>query len=399
MIFRVSLFMSVVAILCSTSAFARCPEFLDRLPHDFQQNNSLSLIAYLETLLKNGVLEDRHVDELYSWIESESKGEFIPKIDVSLHIEIQIHHKEINKYLRSPSFNKQEILQWIQLRRERKKLASVERQQAQSTTEIPITFYRIPKGDFVMGDVDKPIRATIHQEFEVSSTVITQDHWTRIMGANPSYFQSGPEYPVENITWWSALEYANRLSKYFGLPETYDFSDVTFKQDTRADNGTWVHRSGKLRINAEDQDIYLAKGYRLPTVAEQEYILRKLGTSNTYYSFGNDAESLTEYGWFSGNSRQKTWPVGDLKAILIHGNPLFDLHGNVAEWSFDFQDSTYEGGKNPCGNTGSFLRMTRGGSWNSPETECRSNAGTSRGMNGRYSFVGFRLVRTLPTSP
>ena len=47
-----------------------------------------------------------------------------------------------------------------------------------------------------------------------------------------------PDNPVENITWWSALVFANKLSEKYGFKPAYDLSEITWKQGTRAENGT-----------------------------------------------------------------------------------------------------------------------------------------------------------------
>jgi formylglycine-generating enzyme required for sulfatase activity len=151
--------------------------------------------------------------------------------------------------------------------------------------------------------------------------------------------------------------------------------------------------------------------YRLPTEAEWEYACRA-GT-RTAYHFGDDPEQLDEYAWYYDNSNGTYQKIGTKKPNQWG---LYDMHGNVAEWTMDQYIPDYyafEGrpGENPfAAPTTLYPRVVRGGSWDDDPEDLRS--ATRRGSQPRWkqrdpqlpksnwwqtdaSFLGFRVVRPL----
>ncbi|MGB2808217.1 MAG: SUMF1/EgtB/PvdO family nonheme iron enzyme [Sedimentisphaerales bacterium] len=151
--------------------------------------------------------------------------------------------------------------------------------------------------------------------------------------------------------------------------------------------------------------------YRLPTEAEWEYAARA-GTETAYF-FGNDPNHLTDYAWFEDNSEQTTHEVAKKKP-----NPwgLYDMHGNVLEWVYDFyQPTAYVAASknspalNPKGPKQGRVHVARGGSWQSPTDELRCAARLFEEPFWRYmdpqvpkskwwfpqmGFIGFRVARS-----
>lgn len=149
--------------------------------------------------------------------------------------------------------------------------------------------------------------------------------------------------------------------------------------------------------------------FRLPTEAEWEYACRA-GSKSTYF-FGNDAALLTQYAWFKKNSTGKYQKVGTKKP-----NPwgLYDMIGNVAEWTVDQYDPAYlkkisENSIDPTSPpTSRYPRSIRGGSYMDEAIALRSGSRqfSEAGWNRRDPqipksrwwltdgmFVGFRVVK------
>jgi gluconolactonase len=116
---------------------------------------------------------------------------------------------------------------------------------------------------------------------------------------------------------------------------------------------------------------------RLPTESEWEYASRA-GTK-TKYSFGDDADKLGEYGWFTGNAAGNDPPVGAKKP-----NPwgLYDVHGYLWEWTDD-------SGKSPIRPTKAIVR---GGSWKDKAEELTSASRREVEAGLRDDAVGLRCV-------
>jgi len=129
--------------------------------------------------------------------------------------------------------------------------------------------------------------------------------------------------------------------------------------------------------------------YRLPTEAEWEYAARA-GTT-TAFSFGDDPGIADEYAWSSLNAGRRAHPVGQKKP-----NPwgLYDMHGNVWEWTASKYVEDYDGSELEVVGFKSFdRRAVRGGSWYFLPKGMRSADRRIYSPKLRLSFVGFRLVR------
>jgi formylglycine-generating enzyme required for sulfatase activity len=175
-----------------------------------------------------------------------------------------------------------------------------------------------------------------------------------VMGTNPSNFTGDPNRPVENVSWNDCQEFITRIN-----------------------------------------DFDLSYTYRLPSEAEWEYACRA-GTTTRYY-WGNDPNSteIDQYAWYTDNSNSTTHPVGQK---LPNAWGLYDMSGNVREWSEDWYHESYSGattdGSAWVSPSGSF-RVIRGGGWRSGAGYCRSAFRGRLRSDGGYSFLGFCLARSV----
>jgi formylglycine-generating enzyme required for sulfatase activity len=127
--------------------------------------------------------------------------------------------------------------------------------------------------------------------------------------------------------------------------------------------------------------------YRLPTEAEWEYAARA-GTTGPY------AGELDAMAWHNQNSGGMTHPVAKKQS---NAWGLYDMHGNVWEWTADWYGSYSSGAAtDPTGPSTGSIRVFRGGSWSIGARSCRSANRIGGSPVGRDYFLGFRLLRTNP---
>ncbi len=246
-----------------------------------------------------------------------------------------------------------------------------------TTRTAQITLKLIPADEFRMGSPDTDQEAQAHEKprhririsraFYLGITPVTQAQYAAVMGTNPSDFYRWPENPVEQVSWFDATAFCNELSRKEGLAPYYIIPN-------------W----NRVLVGG-------GEGYRLPTEAEWEYACRA-GTE-TRYSFGDDAALLEEYAWYRANSKCRTEPVGRKRP---NAWGLYDMHGNVWEWCWDWYDDDYyrnSPGVDPLGAEGTDYRTFRGGSWRVEARYLRSAYRDRHAPEYRHCSVGFRVAR------
>lgn len=235
----------------------------------------------------------------------------------------------------------------------------------------------------------------------------------------------GPQHKTEISAFWMAeheVTFAewDAFFKNLEIPQTKAVAvDAVSRPTAQYIDLTWgMGREPRHPANSMSQAaaimyckwLYEKTGifYRLPTEAEWEYACRA-GTT-TAFPFSNDPNRLQEYGYFNVNSQDKFQLVKQRKP---NAWGLYDMHGNLSEWTLDQYDAAIhtkvQGVKNPQTTPGArYPRVARGGSYLDPVTEgrCANRIASAATWNQRDPqipksrwwltdgmFMGFRIVR------
>ena len=236
------------------------------------------------------------------------------------------------------------------------------------TNAIGMTMVYLPWGAFRMGSAPlEPERnrdetrhdVSLRHGIYMSAHEVTQHQYNRLMGANPSDFRYGTDYPVEMVSWHDAAAFCKKLSAMEG------------------------------------------KTYRLPTEAQWEYACRA-GTT-TPFCFGPtitpdqaNHDSRCAYGNGPvGATYRRTTPVGQFPA---NAWGLYDMHGNVAEWCRDWYSEYADRDEfDPAGPRDGTRRVVRGGSWDDEPAVCRSAHREYAKPNKCSERIGFRVIVRAPS--
>jgi len=256
-------------------------------------------------------------------------------------------------------------------------------------------FVLIPGGTFTMGspssepdrrDDETPHQVTVYS-FYMGQYAVTQGEYEAVMGTNPSHFKGGKR-PVEEVSWYDAVEYCNARSLAERRSPAYTIDK------SREDPNNRAPRTGKYEWDHDTVRWGVAwnpgaNGYRLPTEAEWEYAARGGNQSRGYIYAGSN--KVDEVGWYDGNSGNQTHEVGKKKANELG---LYDMSGNVWEWCWDWYGPYPSGSqKDPIGASSGSFRVLRGGSWDDYAQFLRSALRNWCGPGYRSCTYGIRLVR------
>lgn len=234
----------------------------------------------------------------------------------------------------------------------------------QAPASAQMQFVKIPAGSYTYGKFDPPypkpgVNESVYtprdyrcaeklakrdampgftvtvSEFEIGRYEVTQQQWMQIMHNNPSYFK-GDDLPVQNVSWYDAQQFINKMNDASG-----------------------------------------PYSYRLPTEFEWEYAARAGADHDISW------DSIRTQAHISTNTPA---PVGSK-----HPNAwgLYDMLGNVWEWTSDFYNEKLFASKKP--ETSGSEHVLKGASFVGDVKNATYM--THAGGPGNGWDVGFRLVR------
>jgi formylglycine-generating enzyme required for sulfatase activity len=165
--------------------------------------------------------------------------------------------------------------------------------------------------------------------FWIEKYLVTQEAYQRVTGQSPSEFKNCPACPVETVNWDEATSYCSKVGK--SLPKEEDW----------------------------------------------EYAATSGGKSEKWAGTSTESE-LGDYAWYEKNSGHKTHPVGEKKP---NGLGLYDMSGNVWEWTDSWYDSSRKD------------RVLRGGSWFFNALDLRAAIRLYLAPDARLNNLGFRCAQ------
>jgi formylglycine-generating enzyme required for sulfatase activity len=218
-----------------------------------------------------------------------------------------------------------------------------------------------PKSEAERGSDERQHRVCINQDYYLGKYEVTQAQWKKVMGDNPSRFK-GDNKPVEKVSWNDVQVFIKKLNQKTGLK------------------------------------------YRLPTEAEWEYAARA-GTQTPFYTGRCINTQQANYdghhdyngcGAKTGLYREETVAVGSFQP---NSWGLYDMAGNVYEWTCSVYDKDYGGAESQCksnNHANNYRFVLRGGSWLGKPDYIRSAYRFRFPADLRnFDFIGFRLSRTV----
>lgn len=202
---------------------------------------------------------------------------------------------------------------------------------------VEFAFRWCPSGIFSWPDGSTIVKFRV-EGFWMSETEVTQKQWKAIMGGNPSHFNSDENRPVEQVNWYDANRFCQKMGELM-------------KAEAALPSGLqWLY----------------ANCAGNPFSAEEKNIHSKV--------------------WFNKNSEGKTQPAGKL---VPNEWGLCDMYGNVWEWCSECRNYNHRTIRPGSPEQKDTEALHFGGSWYGPSAELDGEHW--RAADWRIYDVGFRF--------
>lgn len=279
-----------------------------------------------------------------------------------------------------------------------------------SSTNIDMLFY-VPGGFYQRDNIAANISYV--SPFRMGGYEITRAQFSNVMHADPSYtnHSSGVYDPVQNVSWYQAIAFCNKLSLREGLTPVYsiagvDFATLAFEAIPTTNDSVWNGTTAT----------WTANGYRLPTEMEWRWAAMGAQVGGNPFSVNTNGRNKP----FSGSSGTNLigayavfgyWGTEDGRTAYMHTNPggtrmpnelgLNDMSGNVWELCWDLYNTwpsgyvpDYRGADIPV-STFDYLHVRWGGSWQSDGSQCSLLIVNRDGYAAALTSAvnGFRVAR------
>ena len=289
-----------------------------------------------------------------------------------------------------PPSGPEDALTWAEVSKEQEAAARKLAVPVAFTNSIGMRFVLIPSGKFMMGSADSA------KEARAKCVGIT---------AAPEWAED--EHPRHKVRLTSAFYMS--IHEVTGAQLKTVAATGKKKKKRRSDGkGSPAHNVPWDEAVKFSEEISKREGrtYRLPTEAEWEYACRA-GTT-TPFCFGETiSTNHANYNWsVAYGSGQKVETKTKRGPVPVGSSPpnawgLYDMHGNVWEWCWDWYGKYGEGAAtDPKGPSNGTQRVVRGGCWLNSPGVCRSAKRNSHSPTGPPDNTGFRvIVEVKPLGP
>jgi formylglycine-generating enzyme required for sulfatase activity len=239
----------------------------------------------------------------------------------------------------------------------------------------------VPKGSFLLGaTVDDPDRAPYESpqkridmpaSFAIGVYPVRATEYVKVTGMP----LPAPALPTQTRSWLDRIRPSQPAP--IAAPPPLVMNGIPVSYISYDEAQAFVD---KLSSTSQQQ-------YRIPSEAEWEYACR--AGSSTRYSSGDTIEpNRAAFALAAG-------PVA-VGAFPPNGFGLYDMHGNVREWTADLWHDSYDftpqDGR-PALDGHSSMRLVRGGGWKDSAVMLRSAARMRATQSIRDHLIGFRVAR------